>query len=302
VKPSGTATMSEAATGQKTDAETVHDGFLLIDKPAGITSHDAVDRVRRALGTRKVGHSGTLDPSATGLLLMGVGRATRLLRFIGSLAKSYEGTGLLGVETTTLDAEGEVVRRSPVDVTDERLQAGMETFLGDIEQAPPAYSAVKVGGRKLYEAARKGEPVEAAPRRIRVDEFDLLRRDGPQFLFRVRCSSGTYVRSLVADLGRELGCGAHLIALRRTAIGSYRIEDAAPPDSPGCLLPLERAADHLESIDLTEDEASAATHGSILGPAGIDGPYRVLGPDGRLIGIYSDRGAKAVPEVILAPA
>jgi tRNA pseudouridine55 synthase len=283
-------------------AEDTPDGFLLIDKPAGITSHDAVDRIRRSLGTRKVGHAGTLDPMATGLLLMGVGRATRLLRFLGDLAKVYEGSGVLGVETTTLDAEGEEVRRSPdVHVTEESLRAAMERFVGDIEQVPPAYSAVKVGGRKLYEAARKGQEVEAPPRSVHIDAFDLLRFQTPRFDFLVRCSAGTYVRSLVADVGRVLGCGAHLVALRRTAIGPYRVEDASPPEAPGELLAPERAVQHLEAVELTEDEARSASHGSILGPAGIAGPYRVIGPDGRLIGIYSDRGAKAVPEVILAP-
>jgi len=293
--------MAEVPAGLNTAGDPLPSGLLLIDKPAGITSHDAVDRIRRVLGTRKVGHAGTLDPLATGLLLIGVGRATRLLRFLGELSKVYEGTGLLGEETTTLDAQGEVIRRSPVDVTDEQLRDAMAHFVGDIEQIPPAYSAVKVGGQKLYEAARKGQSVEAAPRRIHVDAFELRRFESPRFQFQVRCSSGTYVRSLVADVGRDLGCGANLTALRRTAIGPYRVEDAAPVEAPGPLLPLDRAVDHLEAVDLTEDEARVAAHGSILGPAGIAGPYRVNGPDGHLIGIYSDRGAKAVPEVILAP-
>jgi tRNA pseudouridine55 synthase len=289
-------------TRERGDPGTSAGGFLLIDKPAGITSHDAVNAIRRALGTRKVGHAGTLDPMATGLLLMGVGRATRLLRFLGELDKVYEGAGLLGIETTTLDAEGDEVRRSPVDVTEESLREVMGGFVGDIEQVPPAYSAVKVGGRKLYEAARKGQEIEAPPRKVHVGAFDLVRLESPRFEFRVRCSAGTYVRSLVADVGKVVGCGAHLVALRRTAIGPYRVEDASPPDAPGPLLPLERAVEHLEAVGLTEDEARAASHGSILGPSGIAGPYRVIGPDGHLIGIYSDRGAKAVPDVILAPA
>jgi tRNA pseudouridine55 synthase len=294
--------MADGDAERGSDDELGPSGFLLIDKPAGITSHDAVDRIRRVLGTRKVGHGGTLDPLATGLLLIGVGRATRLLRFIVDLPKVYQGTGLLGIETTTLDAEGEVTRRAEVDVSEHGLQAAMDRFVGDIEQVPPAYSAVKVGGRKLYEAARQGRAVEARPRQVHVEAFDLLVLDGPLFDFRVRCSSGTYVRSLVADVGRHLDCGAHLVALRRTAIGPHRVEDAAPPDAPGSLQPLERAVDHLEGLLLTGEEAKAAMHGSILGPAGIEGPYRVLGPDGALIGIYSDRGVKAVPEVILAPA
>ncbi|HEX2267462.1 MAG TPA: tRNA pseudouridine(55) synthase TruB, partial [Actinomycetota bacterium] len=277
-------------------------GLLLVDKPAGITSHDAVDRVRRTIGVRKVGHAGTLDPSATGLLLIGVGRATRLLRFLGDLPKSYEGTGVLGVETTTLDAEGDVVRESPVDVTEDALREAMASFVGPIEQVPPAYSAVKVGGEKLYRAARAGRTVEAAPRSVEVFEFDFITFTSPRFDFRVRCSAGTYVRSLVADVGVRLGCGAHLARLRRSAIGPFSVDEAVSPDDPGPLLPLERAVDHLPSLTLQEEEAKAAVHGQCLGPSGIDGPYRALAPDGRLIGIYRDTGAKACPDVILTPA
>lgn len=277
-------------------------GLLLVDKPGGITSHDAVARVRRASGTRKVGHAGTLDPMATGLLLMGLGRATRLLRFLGDFPKIYEGDALLGVETSTLDADGEVVRRSPVAVTEAQLRQAMSGFLGAIEQVPPAYSAVKVGGRKLYEAARRGETLEAAPRPVTVYAFDLLGFDPPTFDFRASCSGGTYVRTLVAEVGAALGCGAHLTRLRRTAIGPFRVEDARPPEAPGPLLPLDAAVAHLPSITLHEEEARVAVHGCCLGPAGIEGPYRGLAPDGRLIGIYQDDGAKAVPQVVLAPA
>jgi tRNA pseudouridine55 synthase len=277
-------------------------GLLLIDKPSGITSHDAVARVRRSLGVKKVGHAGTLDPMATGLLVMGVGRGTRLLRFLGDSPKLYEGTGLLGVETTTLDADGEVVAEAPVDVSEERLREAIARFEGDLEQIPPAYSAVKVGGERLYRAARRGEELVAPARAVRVYAFNLRRFDSPRFEFRVRCSGGTYVRSLVADVGRVVGCGAHLAALRRTAVGPLSVEDARPPEDPGPLLPLERAVEHLAVVELDEEEATAAEHGRILGPAGIPGPYRTVAPDGRLIGIYRDDGAKAVPEVILSPA
>ena len=275
--------------------------MLLVDKPSGITSHDAVSRVRRVLGIRKVGHAGTLDPMATGLLVMGVGRGTRLLRFLGEAPKLYEGTGVLGVETTTLDADGDVVRESPVEVTESDLRAAIASFEGDIEQAPPAYSAVKVGGERSYRAARRGQPVKARPRLVHVYAFNLRRFEPPQFDFRVRCSGGTYVRSLVADVGHAVGSGAHLAALRRTAVGPFRVEEARPPEDPGPLLPLERAVGHLAAVTLHEEEARVAVHGSILGPAGIVGPYRALAPDGTLLGIYRDEGAKAVPEVILAP-
>jgi tRNA pseudouridine55 synthase len=283
-------------------ADRAPSGLLLVDKPSGITSHDAVSRVRRALGIRKVGHSGTLDPLATGLLVMGVGRGTRLLRFLSEFPKLYEGTGVLGVETTTLDAEGDVVHEAPVAVTEPELRAAVASFVGDIEQAPPAYSAVKVGGERSYKAARRGEAVDSPPRRVHVYAFNVRRFDPPRFDFRVRCSGGTYVRSLVADVGDALECGAHVTALRRTAVGPFGVEEARPPDDPGPLLPLERAVEHLAAVTLHEEEARVAAHGSILGPAGIEGPYRALAPDGRLVGIYRDEGTKAVPEVILSPA
>ncbi|GIV00218.1 MAG: tRNA pseudouridine synthase B [Actinomycetota bacterium] len=278
------------------------EGILLVDKPAGMTSHDVVDVVRRALGTRKVGHAGTLDPMATGLLVIGVGRATRLLRFLGDLPKTYEGTGVLGVRTATLDAEGEVTATAPVEVTREALERACRALVGESLQRPPAYSAVKVGGRKLYEAARRGEHLEAEPRPIRVDRFEVLAFEPPRFDFRVTCSGGTYVRVLVADVGEALGCGAHLAALRRTAIGRFTVAEARPPEDPGEPLPLERAVEHLPRIRLEPEEARAAANGSILAPAGIEGPYAVLGPDGRLIGIWRDEGARARPEMVLPPA
>ena len=277
------------------------DGLVLIDKPGGITSHDAVASVRRALGTRKVGHAGTLDPMATGLLLMGIGRATRLLRFLGDLPKTYEGSMRLGIETDTLDADGAVTREASVDVTAERLRRAMRDLVGDSWQIPPAYSAVKVGGRKLYEEARAGRPVEAPPRPVHVDAFELTGLEGTDASFRVVCGGGTYVRVLAADVGAALGCGAHLTALRRTAIGPFAAAQAAPPDAP-VLLPPERTVAHLPWVSLEPEEAVAAGHGRVLGPAGLAGPYGVYAPDGRLIGVYRDDGAKARPLVILAPA
>ena len=281
---------------------TLAEGLLLIDKPQGVTSHDVVDVVRRGLATRKVGHAGTLDPMATGLLLIGVGRATRLLRFLGALPKTYEGTLRLGIETTTLDADGDVVRETEVDVMDAQVGDAMRALVGESLQRPPAYSAVKVGGRKLYEAAREGERLEAEPRPIRVDAFDLLSYEAPDAAFRVTCSGGTYVRVLAADVGASLSCGAHLVALRRTAIGPYAVDDAVGPDDAGEPLPLGAAVGHLPRLDLDADEAVAASHGRPLGPAGLTGPYGVFGPDGRLIGVYEDDGPRARPQVILAPA
>ncbi len=276
------------------------EGLLLIDKPAGVTSHDVVDVVRRVLGTRKVGHAGTLDPMATGLLVLGVGRATRLLRFLGGLPKTYEATARLGVETATLDADGEVTADRPVTATEDDVRRTMAALVGESQQIPPAYSAVKVRGRKLYEAARKGEELEAAPRPIRVDMFDLLAMRGSDVDVRIVCSGGTYVRVLLADVGTSLGCGAHLTRLRRTAIGELAVTEAVPPEEAGEPLPLERAVAHLARLDLDPEEAIAASHGRILGPAGITGPYTVFAPDGRLLGVYEDDGPKARPEVILA--
>jgi tRNA pseudouridine55 synthase len=275
------------------------EGLLLVDKPSGMTSHDAVDVVRRSLGTRKVGHAGTLDPMATGLLVLGVGRATRLLRYLGDLPKTYAATGRLGEETDTLDSDGEIVRTAPVDVSLAEVERACASLVGESMQTPPAYSAVKVGGRRLYEAARKGEVLEAPARPIRVDAFDVTAFDGRDLEARITCSGGTYVRVLVADVGRTLGCGAHLVRLRRTAIGSFRVEDAHPPGA-GTLELVERAVEHLPGVRLDPEEARAASHGRPLGPAGVVGPYAVFDPDNALVGIYRDEGAMAMPQVILS--
>jgi tRNA pseudouridine55 synthase len=277
------------------------EGLLLVDKPSGITSHDAIDRVRRALGTRKVGHAGTLDPLATGLLLIGVGRATRLLRFLADLPKTYEGSFRLGAETTTLDADGDVTRVAPVEaVGTPEVLAAMAAKLGASRQRPPAYSAVKVGGRKLYDAARAGEDVRAEPRPIVVDRFDAVEVRLPDVAFVATVSSGTYVRVLAADVGAALGCGAHLTRLRRTAIGPFSVAEASPPDAPGVPLPVERAVAHLPRVDLEDEESRAAAHGRVLAPAGLDGPYGVFDPEGHLVGVWRDQGGAARPEMVLA--
>jgi tRNA pseudouridine55 synthase len=236
---------------------------------------------------------------ATGLLILGVGRATRLLRYLGDLPKSYAATGRLGEETDTLDADGRIVRSAPVDVSRAQIERACAAMVGDSLQTPPAYSAVKVGGRKLYEAARKGDALEAPARPIHVDAFEVSAFDGRDVEVRITCSGGTYVRVLVADVGRALGSGAYLVRLRRTAIGPFRVEDARPPGE-GTPEPIERAIGHLPKIRLEPEEARAASHGRILAPAGIDGPYAVYGPDDVLKGIYRDDGAKARPEVVLA--
>jgi tRNA pseudouridine55 synthase len=281
---------------------TAPEGLVVVYKPRGITSHDVVDGVRRILGTKKVGHAGTLDPMAQGVLVLGVGRATRLLRYLSGLDKEYEGTGVLGVETDTLDADGDVVRTAPVDVEPDALEKALGSFIGEIDQVPPAYSAVKVGGERLYRAARRGEAVEAEPRRVRVDAFELTQFRSPEFDFVVRCSSGTYVRSLVADVGTALGPGAHLSRLVRTRVGPFGLDRAVMLNRLRQPRPIDEAVAHLPSFRLEHpDEARAASNGVCLAPADIEGPYALYAPDGRLIGIWRDTGTKSCPEMVLAP-
>lgn len=277
------------------------EGLVLIDKPRGITSHDAVALVRRRLATRKVGHAGTLDPMATGLLVMGVGRATRFLRFLGELSKVYEATMRLGVRTTTLDAEGDVTSTAEVHVDDDELGRAVAELVGDSLQIPPAFSAVKVGGRKLYDAARRGESLEAGARRVHVERFEVVARRDADVDLVVACGGGTYVRALAADVGDALGCGAHLTALRRTRIGSFDVAEASAPDEPPGLLPVVRAVAHLPRLDLEAEEAEAAGHGRVLGPSGHHGPHAVFAPGGELIGVWQDDGPKATPLVVLQP-
>lgn len=205
------------------------EGVLIIDKPSGMTSHDVVDHVRRILRMKRVGHAGTLDPMATGVLIVLLGKATKLSQFLMSLDKEYEGTIRLGQTTNTHDAEGEVVSTRPVpDLSEEQVRAVMATFMGDQYQIPPMFSAKKQDGVPLYKLARKGKEVEREPRFIRVASFELLRFALPELDIRLRCSKGTYVRTLAHDMGEKIGCGAHLSALRRTATDKFTIAQAIP--------------------------------------------------------------------------
>ena len=278
------------------------EGLLLLDKPAGITSHDLVNRVRSTLGTRKVGHAGTLDPMATGLMLVGVGRGTRLLRYLSGLDKTYEGALRLGETTDTLDADGQITHTAEVAVTRQEVAGAAAAMVGESLQRPPAYSAVKVEGRKLYEAARAGEELEAEPRRIHVESFDVTTFDGHDASFVVSCSSGTYVRVLGADLGAALGCGAHLVSLRRTRIGPYEVSVALQPDDEPVLLPVERMVDPLVRRELTEEEAVAVSYGRPLAALGTPGPVAVFDSGGRLLAVYRDRGDAARAEMVLPSA
>jgi len=235
-------------------------GLLLVDKPVGMTSHDVVDHIRRAAGTRRVGHTGTLDPNATGLLILCLGAATRLSEHLTGMDKTYEGIMRLGITTNSFDLDGAVETEQPVpELEAAQIQAVCDRFVGDIEQLPPMVSAVKIGGERLYKKARKGEVVERQPRRIRVQEFSVQGYTPPDVSVRVRCSRGTYVRSLCHDVGQKLGCGAVLAALRRTWVGNHSVEEAGTLDDftdqasvRARLLPMN------EALDLPEVLANAA--------------------------------------------
>jgi tRNA pseudouridine55 synthase len=225
---------------------TEFDGVLLIDKPSTYTSHDVVNRVRHKLQQKRVGHAGTLDPMATGLLLMLVGKATRLSQYLTSSDKEYEGTLTLGSTTNSQDAEGEVMESRPVpaDLDRAKIEAVMQTFRGDQYQTPPMFSAIKVGGVPLYKMARKGEEIDREPRFIRVSSIELLSCELPLVSFRVQCSKGTYIRTIAHDIGEKLGCGAHLSALRRTACGALRLDKALTLEA-FMALPMSEIQQHL---------------------------------------------------------
>ena len=205
------------------------EGVLLVDKPAGMTSHDVVYRLRRKLSLQRIGHAGTLDPMATGLLVMLIGKATRISQYLISVDKGYEAEATLGVTTNSQDAEGEVMMTRPVPpLTEDEVREAMAGFLGDQYQTPPMFSAIKIGGVPLYKKAREGEEVVREPRFIRITAFDLLSFTPPKLTFRLACTKGTYVRTIAYDLGEKLGCGAHLSALRRTVSGQFTLAQCLP--------------------------------------------------------------------------
>ncbi|MFN8041492.1 MAG: tRNA pseudouridine(55) synthase TruB [Acidimicrobiales bacterium] len=290
------------------------DGVAVIDKEAGWTSHDVVAKARGILRNKKIGHSGTLDPDATGVLVLGVGRVTRLLRFLTVLGKTYTCEIVLGVETSTLDASGEVVATHDMaGVALADVQAAAAALTGDILQVPPMVSAVKVDGVRLHELARRGEEVERQPRPVHVSRFDVAAVAGEPGVFtaEVACSSGTYVRTLAADLGTALGGGAHLRNLRRTAVGSFTEAEARPLDDIEVLAPAVALRDH-PSVVVEGDVATAVTHGKVLPAAvlGVDLPgdgvpalWAVLSPAGDLLAVYErHKGDTVKPAVVLAPA
>ncbi|MFF0653933.1 MULTISPECIES: tRNA pseudouridine(55) synthase TruB [Micromonospora] len=291
------------------------DGLIVVDKPGGMTSHDVVARIRRLARTRRVGHGGTLDPMATGVLVIGVGRATRLLTYVIGAGKSYAATIRLGQATVTDDAEGEVVATTPAGaVTDDGVRAALAALTGEIDQVPSAVSAIKINGQRAYKRVRDGEAVELPARRVTVSRLDVraIRRDVPDVVdvdVDVTCSSGTYIRALARDAGAALGVGGHLTALRRTAVGGFTLAEAATLDqleqrAPDVVnLPLDAAAARFfPRRDATADEARVLSHGGPLAPAGITGPYAVFDPAGGLIAIVSERDGRARAEIVLAPA
>jgi tRNA pseudouridine55 synthase len=284
------------------------DGLVVVDKRAGWTSHDAVARCRRVFGQKRVGHAGTLDPGATGVLVVGLGRATRLLRFVTDLPKSYVGEVVLGVATTTLDDAGvETGRWDMAGVLLDEVRAAATTLVGEIDQVPPMVSALQVGGRRLHDLARAGVEVERAPRRVTVRRFDVApAEEAGVFRVEVDCSSGTYVRTLAADVGTALGGGAHLRRLRRTAIGPFTVEEAVPLDAVGtdAVLPPAAAVRHLVPAVVAPEVAAAVATGKVLAPADLgvsgEGPWAVLDAAGTLLAVYEGHGeGRAKPSVVL---
>ncbi len=290
-------------------------GIVVVDKPSGMTSHDVVGRCRRIFSTRRVGHAGTLDPMATGVLVIGVERATKILGLLTATAKSYTATVRLGQSTSTDDAEGEPVHSvSARHLTNEAIEAAVSGLRGDIEQVPSTVSAIKVDGERAYRLAREGQAVELKARRVRIDRFDVRDiRPGPGGLdvvdldVEVDCSSGTYIRALARDLGAALGVGGHLTALRRTRVGRFGLDQAYPLDElaerprlsysldEACLLIFPRR-------DLSAEEAEATGNGRSLAPAGIDGVYAACGPDGRVMALLRDEGTRTKSVVVVRPA
>lgn len=286
-------------------------GILPIDKAEGPTSHDVVSAARRALGTRRIGHTGTLDPFASGLLLLCVGRATRLARFLGTLGKTYIARMRLGVATDTDDSTGTAVAQSEdwVRATESDVGRALARQVGDIEQVPPAYSAKKIAGERAYRLARAGRATDLAPVPVRIESIRLTRFAPPDVDFEITCGSGTYIRSVARDAGLELGVGAHLSRLRRTRIGHFAVEDALPQDrlpdrdavARAWVEPID-ALRHLPRLELAAGEAAVIARGGTLPlPASLEGEGAIaLVAAGRLVAVGEARGQRCQPRMVLA--
>lgn len=289
-------------------------GLIVVDKPGGMTSHDVVAKLRRIVGTRRVGHAGTLDPMATGVLVVGVGTATRLLHHLVLTDKAYSATIRLGRSTVTDDAEGEVlVSASTAGVTEDDVRTAAGAFVGELEQVPSAVSAVKIDGRRAYDRVRAGERVELPARTVHVARFDLLgfRRPDAELFdvdVEVECSSGTYVRALARDLGDSLGVGGHLTALRRTRVGPFGLDTArtldelAAADDPVTLALPAAVRTALPVRDVTVAEARELSFGRALDASGTDGVVGALDPDGTVVALLRDEDGRARPTVVFTPA
>ena len=294
---------------------TAESGLVIVDKPTGITSHDVVARIRRLAGTRRVGHAGTLDPMATGVLVIGVEKATRLLGHLTLAEKEYTATIRFGQATDTDDADGEVIAQtSAAGVTREAIEAGAAALTGEIEQVPPGFSAIKVAGKRAYRLAREGAAPQLAARTVTVSSFTVgaVRRDGDLLDadVAVTCSSGTYVRALARDLGAALGVGGHLTALRRTRVGPYDIGQAATLEQLGdsfAVMPLAQAAARaFRHMNLTEVDAGLVAHGrrlpaSVLSDVPGTGPVAAFAPDGTLVALLTEAGGQARPLAVFVP-
>ena len=287
-------------------------GIVVVDKPAGMTSHDVVARLRRFFGTRKVGHAGTLDPMATGVLVAGIERGTKLLAHLVAEDKVYETTIRLGASTTTDDAEGAIVDKHDASgVTDEAIRAEVTKLTGTIMQVPSKVSAIKIDGRRAHELVRAGEEVDIPAREVTIHAFDLgeIRRDG-EFVdvdARVHCSSGTYIRSLGRDLGAALGVGGHLIALRRSRVGSFSLTDARTleqlEDSAELSLNLDEALVRAWPVlDVTAEEYDALAMGKWLEPRGLEGVHAAVGPDGRAVALVKEKGKRLATVFVARPS
>lgn len=282
---------------------TVASGLVVVDKPAGMTSHDVVARVRRAAGTRKVGHAGTLDPMATGVLVLGIERATRLLGHLMLGEKTYSATVRLGAATTTDDAEGEVVSSaSAAHLTEQAVRDALRAFEGEIEQVPSTVSAIKIGGKRAYALARAGEEVALEPRRVTISSIEAgeLRREGDHLdlEIRVACSSGTYIRAIARDLGVALGVGGHLTALRRHSVGPFTLDGANTDLDHLSVVPLADAARAaFPSYDLDAEQAQAVRYGRPL-PLELDELTAVFAPDGEFLALYRPEGGQARPAAV----
>lgn len=287
-------------------------GLVVVDKPAGMTSHDVVSRLRRYFHTKKVGHSGTLDPMATGVLVLGIERGTKYLAHMVTDTKSYAATIRLGAATTTDDREGEVVfENSAADLNDERIKEEIDSLTGTIMQKPAAVSAIKIDGKRAHQLVREGVAVDIPARPVTIFRFDVLetRREGAfvDLDVEVDCSSGTYIRSLARDLGLALGTGGHLTALRRKAVGPFTLADAYRleelEDNPRLSLSLDEALTRTYPVfSATAQEAEALAMGKWLEPRGLDGIHAAVGPDGKAIALIKEKGKRLSTIFVARPS